>query len=172
MSKELRAGVERFDGKEVSTYTGRFTGGFDIDVEKGAAMAADDQFVFIVTARVGDAKFSVGKASGILNRQNTFNVEDVEVFDKDMAKFLLDSIGREVAGVTDLVEPNTPPVNIIDTTAVDENQLTLDDIPVGGGTTLPPSGPVLTSPAVPVMFDTTQSPPKPHPLAVHMTGAV
>lgn len=168
MSKELRAGVERFDGKEVSTYTGRFTGGFDIDVEKGAAMAADDQFVFIVTARVGDAKFSVGKASGILNRQNTFNVEDVQVLDKDMAKFLLDSIGREVVGVTDLVEPNTAPVNIIEATTVDENQLTIDDffddpVPVAGGTTLPPSGPA--------MVDTTQ-PSTTYPLSVHMTGVV
>ncbi len=126
MSKELKAGVEVFDGKEVVSYAGRFSGAFDVDVEKGAQMANDDLYGFFVTARVADAKFSVGKTTGLLSRANTFTVEDVEVLDLDKAKWLYDQLGKVVTGVTEMIETKIP--------VVDENQESLFSLPVSPST--------------------------------------
>lgn len=107
--KELQDGVEHFEGKEVTSYTGRFTGSFDVDISQGVTMAGDDLVAFFVTARVGDAKFSTSKSSGLLSRQNTFTVEDVTAMDLAKAKFLYDNLGKDVVGVTELVEVKQAP---------------------------------------------------------------
>lgn len=119
--KELQDGVEHFEGKEVSSYTGRFTGSFDVDVSQGVTMAGDDLVAFFVTARVGDAKFSTSKTTGLLSRQNTFTVEDVTAMDLAKAKFLYDNLGKDVVGVTELIETKV---------TVDENQEKLFDLGV------------------------------------------
>lgn len=107
--KELEDGVERFEGKEVSSYTGRFSGSFDVDFSQGVTMGGDDLVAFFVTARVGDAKFSTSKSSGLLSRQNTFTVEDVTAMDLAKAKWLYDQLGKVVVGVTEMIEVSQAP---------------------------------------------------------------
>ena len=104
MSKELQSGVEHFDGKEVTSYSGRFSGSFDVELDKGTTIAGDDLCAFFITARAGDAKFSISKTTGLLSRHNTFVVEDAVVMDLDKAKWLYDQLGKVVVGVTELIE--------------------------------------------------------------------
>lgn len=105
VSKELQDGVEVFEGKEVSNYKGKLAGSFDIDQAQGVAMTTDGLVAFIGTARVGGAKFSVSKTTGLQSRENTLNIEDLTILDPEKAVWLFDQLGKVVAGINDLVEP-------------------------------------------------------------------
>lgn len=95
MTKELKDGVEEFDGDPVGLYKGRFSGGFDLETVLGASLARDDYVTFVVTARCGKATFDVDK-TGTQVRQNTFIVDEVTALSPDKAQWLYDSIGSSV----------------------------------------------------------------------------
>lgn len=102
--KELKEGVEIFDGREVAEYAGRFSGTFDLDAVMGTALAHDDLVSFIVTARVSDAKFTTSKTTGIQKRINTLEIEEASALDPEKALWLYDQLGKVVAGVNELTE--------------------------------------------------------------------
>lgn len=103
MTKELRDGVEEFDGDPVDNYRGRFSGVFDVEKEVGVGLARDDLVTFVVTARCGKATLDIDKA-GYQYRQNTFAIEEVTALDPAKARWMYDQLGRVIVGVNTLVE--------------------------------------------------------------------
>jgi hypothetical protein len=76
MSKKVVDGIEISDDTPVSEYDGKFSGSFELEVEKAAAMAYDDEITFVVTARLDNYSFKPTKY-GDLKRTNVFKVDHV-----------------------------------------------------------------------------------------------
>lgn len=105
--KELKDGVEFFDGEPVGYYEGRFSGVFELE-QDAAALSCGDQVTFIVTARLDSPKFGRVRKSGELKRTNSLKVESVTQVSKDRAMYMLDSVGVKVFGVNDGIIEATP----------------------------------------------------------------
>lgn len=114
-NKELHEGREYFDGEPVQIYEGRFSGAFIMDEDDGAPMSNGDLVTFIVTARVDTPKFSRMRKTGDLKRVNAMKVEDAIPIDSERARFLYDTVGRNVLGINDgLIETKFTNSNLED----------------------------------------------------------
>lgn len=82
MSKKVVNGIEVSDDIPVTEYDGKFSGSFELDVEKAASMAYDDTVYFVVTTVLDKYAFTPTKY-GDLKRTNTFKVDSVRVVKTD-----------------------------------------------------------------------------------------
>lgn len=98
MSKQV-GGIELSDDIPVTEYDGKFSGTFELDVERAKNMGYDDTVYFVVTTRLDSYSFKPTKY-GDLKRVNTFKVDHVRaVHAADLNKLQI-QVGDPVAEIT------------------------------------------------------------------------